>query len=276
MAGFGLDELALFVLLLTAGGLGSGFLAGLFGVGGGLLIVPVLALIFSIMGFDLDTRLHLAVGTSLAMIVPTSVRSVIGHYYRGAVDVDLLGAWARPLLAGVVLGAVVAGSVDGEVLAVVFATAALLMAAYMAFAPPSLKIADTLPHGPANGALAGGIGLLSVMIGVGGGTLGTIAMTLFGKPIHAAVGTSSGLGALIAIPGTAGFVIGGLAASSKLPPFSLGYVSLPALLVIVPCTIFAAPYGVRAAHALSARHLKRAYAAYLTVMSLRMIAEIFA
>lgn len=248
--------LAYAAALLLTGALG-GFVAGLLGVGGGIVIVPVLFHIFTLLGIDDDVKMHLAVGTSLSTIILTSAMSVRAHWRRGAVDMTLLKRWG----VGIFLG---------PVLMAVFGIMALIVSFHMAFSKPSWRIADKLPGGIAEQAMATGIGGISAMMGIGGGTLSVPTLSLFGYPIHKAVGTAAAIGFIIGVPGTIGFVLSGLG-DSELPPFSFGYVSLLGLALITPTSILMAPVGAWAAHALPVRGLKLAFAAFLFVTSLRML-----
>ncbi|QIG47357.1 sulfite exporter TauE/SafE family protein [Nordella sp. HKS 07] len=259
--------------LLFTGALG-GFVAGLLGVGGGIVIVPVLFYIFTLLGIDEDVKMHLAVGTSLSTIIFTSAMSVRSHWRRGAVDRDMLKRWGIAIFAGVVAGTLLAAQVKGPVLMAVFGAVALLVSLHMAFSKPSWRLADKLPGGVIEQAMASGIGAVSAMMGIGGGTLSVPTLSLFGYPIHKAVGTAAAIGFIIGVPGTIGFVLSGLG-ESDLPPFSFGYVSLIGLALITPTSILMAPVGAWAAHALPVRGLKLAFAAFLFVTGLRMLWTVF-
>lgn len=259
--------------LLFTGALG-GFVAGLLGVGGGIVIVPVLFYIFTLLGIDEDVKMHLAVGTSLSTIIFTSAMSVRSHWRRCAVDTAMLRRWGIAIFAGVVAGTLLAAQVKGPVLMAVFGAVALLVSLHMAFSKPSWRIADKLPGGVIEQAMASGIGAVSAMMGIGGGTLSVPTLSLFGYPIHKAVGTAAAIGFIIGVPGTVGFVLSGLG-ESDLPPFSFGYVSLLGLALIVPTSILMAPVGAWAAHALPVRGLKLAFAAFLFVTGLRMLWAVF-
>lgn len=264
------DLLPLAVLLLATGAV-AGLAAGLLGVGGGIVIVPVLFHLFSQQGIDPAVRMHLAVGTSLATIVVTAWRSVRSHHARGAVDVALLRSWVAPVLLGALAGSALAGFVGGPALARVFATVALAVALHMAFGRESWRLAPQLPRRAGRVALGAGIGFLSLLMGLGGGTLGVPVLTLFGVPIHRAVGTAAGLGLVIGLPGALAFAASGWGASG-LPPFSLGYVNGLGFALIVPATWLAAPVGARLAHGAPQRTLRRLFALFLVATSLRMFA----
>jgi len=261
--------LALFAggILLT--GVIAGILAGLLGVGGGIVIVPVLFNIFLFLGIDEAVRMHLAVGTSLATIIPTSVMSARAHYRRGGIDVDLLKSWGPAIFVGVLAGTVLGGNVRGEVLTAVFAVIALLVAANMAFREEGMIVAETLPKGPARVGMGLGVGVFSVMMGIGGGTLTVPLLTAFNYPIRRAVGTASAIGFIIGVPGAIGFVVAGMGAAN-LPPLSLGYANLIGFALIVPATMMMAPIGARIAHTIKPRTLRLAFAFFLLVTSVRM------
>lgn len=269
LAGYSPAELVLFAAGLLATGIVAGLIAGLLGVGGGIVIVPVLFHVFTMLGIDESVRMHLAVGTSLATIIPTSIRSVRAHHKKGAVDWSIIKAWALPMLIGVAVGTALAAYVTGTALTAVFASVALLVAFNMAFGREEWRLGSQLPGKAAQGSIASVIGGLSAMMGIGGGTFGVSVMTLYGRPIHQAVATSAGLGLLISVPGTIGFIIGGWNAEG-LPPASVGYVNLIGFALIVPATILAAPWGANLAHAISRVTLARAFACFLLITSLRM------
>lgn len=259
-------------LLLLAGAL-AGLLAGLLGVGGGIVIVPALYHIFSYLEIDSSVRMHLAVGTSLATIIPTSIRSVRAHHARGSFDRDLFRAWVPGIIVGVVLGTWLANLADVGVLTLVFATVALLVSIYMALGNPTWRLADGLPGNPGNSLVAATIGAISAMMGIGGGTLSVPVLNLYGVRIHRSVGTAAGFGLVIAIPGTLGFIAGGWN-SPMLPEFSIGYVNWLGFLLIVPAMISTVPAGAKLAHSLSQTGLRRAFALFLGVTAIRMFYDI--
>jgi uncharacterized membrane protein YfcA len=273
LAGYSLVQLALLVAGLALTGVVAGVLAGLLGVGGGIVIVPVLYHVFSGLGIDEAVRMHLAVGTSLATIVVTSMRSIRAHHQKGAVDTELLRRLAPPIIIGVLLGSLIAGGVEGGALMLVFATVALIVAVHMALGREDWRIADHFPTGVPRAAIGAVIGLISVLMGIGGGTLGVPILSLYNIPIHRAVGTATGFGLIIAVPGTLAMMMNGWGAPG-LPPFSLGYVNLIGFALIVPTTILAAPWGAQIAHAISRPALRRAFAAFLAFTSLRMFLDL--
>ena len=262
--------LAALSVALLATGVIAGVLAGLLGVGGGIVIVPVLFQMFSFLDIDPSVRMHLAVGTSLATIIPTSIVSARAHHRRGAVDFDLLKSWGPAVLVGVLIGTAVGGYVKGQVLTGVFAVVALAVAANMAFRPEGSTVSDHLPGGVWKHAIGVVIGVFSAMMGIGGGTLSVPILGAFSYPIRRAVGTAAAIGLIIAIPGTAGFVLAGLDVPAR-PPASLGYVNLIGFALIVPTTMLAAPFGAKIAHTINPGLLRKAFALFLFLTSLRMI-----
>ncbi len=266
-------DLLIFGIALLATGAFAGIIAGLLGVGGGIVIVPVLFHIFTILEIDDTIKMHLAVGTSLATIIPTSLRSLQSHMKREAVDLDLLKRWALPLLGGVIAGSILAGIIDGAMLTAIFAVIALVVSINMAFGRSNTSSKNSIPKGIGETAIASFIGLFSTLMGIGGGTLGVPIMNLFGFPIHRAVATASGLGVLISIPGAIGFIIAGWGVELR-PPFSLGYISLVGFFLIIPATILTVPFGVELAHKVSTKILSRLFSLFLALTALRMFGDI--
>ena len=266
-------ELLPLALLLFATGAVAGLVAGLLGVGGGIVIVPVLFHVFSQLGIEPAVRMHLAVGTSLATIVVTAWRSARSHRARGAVDDTLLRSWLVPVLVGVLAGSAAARVASGAALTAVFACVALAVALHMAFGRESWRLGEALPGGAGRFALGGGVGFFSLLMGLGGGTLSVPVLTLFGVAIHRAVGTASALGMVIAVPGALAFAANGWTAPD-LPPYSLGYVNLLGFALIVPATVLCAPLGARLAHAAPVPILRRLFALFLAATSLRMFASL--
>ncbi len=272
MIGHSLTELAFLAAALAAAGALTGVLAGLFGVGGGALIVPVLYELFRILGVPEETRMPLCVGTSLAIIIPTSLRSFRAHHARGAVDMEILRAWALPTLIGVLAGSALARFAPPSVFKIVFVVVAGLSATRL-IGNFKWKLGDDVPKGPGLRVFGLLNGTLSALMGIGGGQLATMFMTFYGRTIHQAVATSSGVGVLISIPGAIGYVLAGLD-KPDLPPLSLGFVSLLGLAAFAPVSVLTAPLGVRIAHALTKRKLELAFGIFLLLVSLRFLASI--
>ncbi len=262
-------DLIPFAIALLATGLVAGVLAGLLGVGGGIVIVPVLYHVFAVLGIDESIRMHLAVGTSLATIIPTTVRSMLAHAEHGAVDFKVLRAWVPGILIGVLAGAFIAGMVSGETLTLIFAVFVLLFAANLAFVDERWTLGDAVPVRLGGTAFAATMGALSTLMGIGGGTMGVTMLTLFAMPIHRAVATAAGFGMVIALPGALSYVVNGWGVDA-LPPGSIGYVNLIGFALIVPATVLTAPLGVRWAHNMDRAVLRRVFAIFLALTSARM------
>ncbi|MFN4088694.1 MAG: sulfite exporter TauE/SafE family protein [Alphaproteobacteria bacterium] len=255
------------ILALT--GVVAGVLAGLLGVGGGIVIVPVLFQMFALIDVPDAIRMHLSVGTSLTTIVATSAISTRAHNRRGAVDWALLRAWWVWILLGTVAGTAVAGYVRSAVLIGVFAVVALLVALFMATTRPDFRLREGLPRGVGRAVSGAVMGGLSAMMGIGGGTLGVPFMAACGYPVHRAVGTAAAIGFIIAVPATLGFMLAGWG-DEALPELSVGFVSILGVVLITPLSTVAAPWGVRLAHAASPLTLRRLFAVFLLLTSARM------
>ena len=262
-----------FAAAMIVAGLLGGFIAGLLGVGGGIVIVPVLYFVLGGMGVDDSVRMKIAVATSLATIVFTSLASARSHYRKGAVDFDLIKAWALPIFLGVVTGTLIAAYVPGKVLTAVFAVTALLVAINMTLRASSPALASDFPHPAVKAGSGYLVGIISAMMGIGGGTLSVPILTAFNYDIRRAVGTASALGFVIAIPGTIGYVLAGWGAPG-LPAGSVGYLNLFALVALIPLTMLIAPLGARTAHAIPKHILSYAFAAFLFATSVRMLMDL--
>lgn len=259
-----LSDLALLLAGLAGAGVFAGLVAGLFGVGGGTVIVPTLFWAFALFGFDGPASLHVAIGTSLATIITTSLRSVAAHRTHGAVDEAVLSGFLPWIAVGALIGAGLAGVADRAVLGVIYGGMAVLLAAYMALGREDWRLMDAVPTGAARAGTGTVLGAVSALMGIGGGAFGSAVMTLAGRPIHQAVATASGFGVAIAIPATAGFVVAGLGADGR-PPLSFGYVNVPGFVILGLLTGWVAPLGARLAHRLPRQLLRRAFGAYLAV-----------
>jgi uncharacterized membrane protein YfcA len=255
---------------MLAAGLFAGFCAGMFGIGGGFVVVPAMLLVLPLLGGAKAEYAHVAVGTSAATIIVASLRSVTAHAKRSAVDFDILKTWAPWLIIGDAFGVALAGHVDGRGLLLIFAIGVLLMS--VNFLVPKLSemvISDQMPSGLAMVAIASPLGAFSSLLGIGGGTIAITVMTWCSRTIHGAIATASGIGALIAVPTAIGFAIIGFG-HPGLPWGSIGYVNLPAAVAISSMSILTAPLGVAAAHRLPSAPLKRVFGGYLVVISLFM------
>lgn len=261
-------ELAPFVAAMAAAGVVAGLLAGVFGIGGGAVLVPVFYQVFGLIEIDEAVRMHLAVGSSLAIIVPTSIRSFTAHKARGAVDMDVLKSFVIAVPIGVVLASLTAAYISSEGLRAIFAAIMILVGVRLLFNRESWRLGAELPGNPARPLVGVVIGYLSTLMGIGGGILNNTFMTLFGRPMHQAVATSAGVGVLIAIPGTLGYIWAGWG-NPLLPIASTGFVNWIAVALIIPITLVVAPYGVRIAHWMQKRHLEIAFGIFCLLISAR-------
>jgi uncharacterized membrane protein YfcA len=278
VAGLDVSELIELAFLLVAVGALSGFLAGVFGIGGGAILVPVFYECFRLAGVPLEVRMPLCIGTSLAIIIPTSIRSYRAHRARGAVDMEILKSWWLPILTGVIAGSVTARYAPERLFKIVFVIVAWSAAARLLLARETWKLGDDLPKGPLMKAYGFLVGLLSTLMGIGGGLFSNLLMTFYGRPIHQAVATSSALAVLISIPGALGYVYAGWPAAAHYPevaalqlPFALGYVSLIGAVLVMPTSMLTAGLGVRVAHAMSKRTLEIAFGCYLFIVGSRFV-----
>ena len=274
ISGIPLSELAWLAAAIVAGGVVAGFLAGLFGIGGGAIIVPVLYEVFRVIGVPDEVRMQLCIGTSLAIIIPTTVRSFVAHRARGAVMPDVLRIWMVPMVVGVGIGSVLATFAPQSVFKIAFVILAAIIAARLLFAGDRWQLGNELPGRAGMIAYGLGIGLAGSLMGVSGGSMSTMVLTLYGKPIHAAVGTAAGLGVPLTIAGTIGYVLAGLPHQALLPPLSLGFVSLIGVALMAPVSSWIAIFGVRAAHALPRRQLEIAFGIFLLLVSVRFVVSL--
>jgi uncharacterized membrane protein YfcA len=275
IVGVPLSELLWLALAIIVGGVITGLLAGLFGIGGGAVIVPVLYEVFRILDVPDAVRMQLCVGTSLAIIVPTTIQSYLTHRAKGLVVPGVLRLWALPAVIGVVCGAAIAYFAPAAVFKIAFVVIATFIATKFLFAGDRWNLGTDLPGAVPMRLYGFIIGLTSSLMGVSGGSLSNIALTLYGKSIHQAVATSAGLGVPITIVGTLGYVLAGWHDRALLPPFSLGFVSLIGVVIMAPVSSFAAPYGARLAHRLSRRTLEIAFSVFLLLISARFLISIF-
>ena len=274
MLGVPLSEIAWLAVGIVVGGVVTGIMAGLFGIGGGAVIVPVLYEIFRVLGVPDDVRMQLCVGTSLAIIVPTNIRSYLTHRAKGAVDHRVVKLWTLPALAGIAIGSIVAAFAPPAVFRLAFVVIAAVIAFKLLFGRDSWRLADDFPGQPAMSGFGLLVGLSSSLMGVSGGSVANMIQTLYGRTIHQAVATSAALGVPISIAGTIGYALAGLPHQAQLPPLSIGFVSLLGLVVMAPVSSLIAPYGARLAHALPRRQLEIGFAIFLLVASARFVASL--
>lgn len=274
MGSYSPEFLMLLALGLVFTGAVAGVLAGLLGVGGGIVIVPVLVIMFDILNISDSIAMHLAVATSLATIIPTSFSSARAHRKKGNVDTDLIKAWAPVIFIGAAIGGVLSKFLDSSFLTMVFGFVALAVAINMVL-PKKIVLGETLPQGIiGRGAMPSSIGLFSSLMGIGGGTLSVPALTAFSFPVHRAVGTAAAFGLVIAIPAVLGFIWAGLGTEGR-PPLSLGYVNIPAAILIFSVSFFTAPLGSKLAHSLNPQRLRLAFALFLFLSAARMLWSVF-
>jgi uncharacterized membrane protein YfcA len=268
------SELLWLAIAIVAAGVATGILAGLFGIGGGAVIVPVLYEVFGMLGVGDEVRMQLCVGTSLAIIVPTTIRSYLAHRAKGAVLEQVVRAWAVPAVVGVAVGSIIAALAPSAVLKLAFVAVAAFVGAKFLFGRDTWRIASALPGRAAMAIYGLLVGLSSSLMGVSGGSVSNIVQTLHGTPIHNAVATSAGLGVPITIAGTLGYMLAGLPHQALVPPLSIGYVSLIGVAIMAPVSSLTAPYGARLAHVMPRRRLEIAFGLFLLLVSARFIASL--
>jgi len=273
MLGVPSSELLWLGLAVIAAGLLTGILAGLFGVGGGAVIVPVLYEVFRVLDVPPDVRMQLCVGSSLAIIVPTTVRSYFAHRAMGAVIPQVMRLWSPPAVLGVVVGSLVAAWAPGGLFKISFVMFAAFVSAKM-FVGRNWSLGANLPGRPTQRVFGFLTGLVSSLVGVSGGSISNALLTLYGIPIHQAVATSAGIGVPITIVGSVGYILAGWRFIPVLPPLSLGFISLIGMALMAPVSSLTAPYGARMAHRLSNRQLEIAFGVFLILASLRFIASL--
>ncbi|HVH75494.1 MAG TPA: sulfite exporter TauE/SafE family protein [Stellaceae bacterium] len=270
-----LGELVALAGGIVVAGILTGILAGLFGIGGGAIIVPVLYELFLLFGVPETVRMQLCVGTSLAIIVPTTIRSYRAHKARGFVISEVMQSWTIPSMAGVALGSIIAAFAPGGVFEAAFIVFAVSMASKLLFAGESWNIGDELPGRGLMRLYGFLIGLGSSLMGIAGGSLVALVLTLYRKPIHNAVATAAGVGVPITLAGTLGYALAGLPRQSLMPPFSVGFVSAIGVLLIAPISSWVAPFGARLAHAMPRRRLEISFGFFLLAAAARFIASFF-
>lgn len=261
-----------FAIGLALTGALSGVMAGLLGIGGGIIMVPAMVLAYQLLGYDPAVNMHVAVGTSLAVIIPTGLRSARSHATRGAVEGTILRRWGVWIVLASLLGGLTAAFYSAAALKIIFGVMALFIALNMAL-PVQRKLMESLADVPmVNRLSAAVIGYISALMGIGGGSLTVPTLVAFGAPMHTAVGTSSALGVMLAIPAAFGFIVSGWGITGA-PPLSLGFINIPSLVLIGGLATLTAPLGVSLAHRLDARLLRTVFAAFLILVGSRMILQ---
>jgi uncharacterized membrane protein YfcA len=262
----------LFVLLAI--GAFAGVLAGLLGVGGGIVLVPAYFYLFSSLGYGGEYVMQLSLGTSLATIVVTSMRSLQSHNRKGAVDWDILKIWGIGIAIGAIAGGFTASTLRSDVLQAIFGVLGMLVGWYLGFGKQSWQIAAELPRGLMHAILSPLLGFLSVLMGIGGGSLGVPLMSLHSVAIHRAVATAAGFGLAISIPALPGFLSIDIPAELR-PPLTVGAINLPAFAITIAMTLITTPYGAKLAHSMDPKPLKRIFAVFLTLVALNMLRKAF-
>ncbi|MEQ5789204.1 sulfite exporter TauE/SafE family protein [Erythrobacter sp. NFXS35] len=263
------SEIAVLSAAMVAAGALGGLTAGILGVGGGIIIVPILYQVYSFIGIDPDIRMHLAVGTSLATIIPTSISSARAHFKRDGVDRRILVTWSPWVVVGVGIGSVVAQWVPSQLLGSVFAVAATIVALNLALRSETAPLFSRPPQGYARAISGAAVGTVSTMMGIGGGTFMVPLLSACSLPIKRAVGTAAAIGLVISVPGTVGFILGGVDVPNR-PAFSFGYVNLVGFALLAPMSILMAPVGARIAHAISPTTLRVLFCAFLLASAARI------
>ena len=267
------QELLVYFLGLLITGVVGGLIAGLFGVGGGIVIVPILFWIFTSLNFPNEILMHMAIGSSLATIIPTSISSARAHYHRGSIEIDIIKKWAPGIFLGAIIGGLSGKYFSVNELKYLFASIAFLVALNMFFKEP-LRLGNNFPKSRLlNIIMSSLIGLVSSLMGVGAGTLGVPALVALSVPIHKAIGTAAALGLFIAVPATLGLAFSGFNIPNR-PPMSIGYVNLIAFFIMFPLTVFFAPVGVKLAHRINQRALKSIFGVFLIITSIKMLSSI--
>jgi uncharacterized membrane protein YfcA len=258
-----------FILLYIAAGSIAGFLAGLLGVGGGVVIIPILMFIFAAQHFPADHMIHIAVGTSLASIMFTSVSSLRVHHEHKAVNWGIVKSITPGILLGTLIGTFIAAKIPAGLLKAFFIVFLFYVATQLLLNIRP-KPARQLPGTGGMIAAGGFIGFVSSFVGIGGGAMSVPFMTWSNVKMHNAIGTSAAIGFPIAVAGTVGYVLNGRSASD-LPDWCFGFVHLPSLAGLVVASVLLAPFGARAAHKLPVETLKKIFAAFLYIIGIKML-----
>lgn len=261
-----------FALGLALTGAVSGVMAGLLGIGGGIIMVPAMVLAYQLLGYNPEVIMHVAVGTSLAVIIPTGLRSAMSHEKHGAVDRDIVRRWGPWIVVASLLGGLMAGLYSAAALKIIFGVMALFIALNMVL-PVQRKMMQSVAGVPmVNRISAAVIGYISALMGIGGGSLTVPTLVAFGTSMHTAVGTSAALGVILAVPAAIGFIVSGWTAVGT-PPLSLGFINIPSLVLIGGLATLTAPLGVALAHRMNAKLLKIVFAVFLVSVGVRMILQ---
>jgi uncharacterized membrane protein YfcA len=267
--GIPVGELALLAGAILIAGIVSGLMSGLFGIGGSTVIIPVVFEIFRLLEVPDDVRMQLSIGTALAVATPTTLRAFFTHRAKGAVLMEPLKIWVIPAAVGVLLGGYIAYVAPAEVFKIAFMLFTIFMSLRFLLGRDDWRVGDKLPGTPVMAVAGFSFGTLATLVGVAGGSFSTLFLTLYGTAFHTAVATSTGLGVIIGVPATIGYMIAGWPYMAVLPPLSVGFVSILGALLIAPASVLAAPYGARLAHRLSKRKLEIGFGLFLMCVALR-------
>lgn len=257
------------VMLAVIGGF-AGVLAGLLGVGGGIVLVPAFFYAFQTLGYGGAQLMQLCLATSLATIIVTSVRSVLSHNRKGAVDWEILRSWGPGIAVGAIIGVIAASALRSTTLQALFGVLALVIGFYLGLGKQHWRLGEAMPKGLRRLTLSPMVGFLSVLMGIGGGSFGVPLMSLYNTPIHRAVATAAGFGVIIAVPSVIGFLFLPIDPAAR-PPLTVGAVNLVAFCIVIAMTLITAPWGVRLAHAMDPKPLKRVFAVFLVLVALNML-----
>jgi uncharacterized membrane protein YfcA len=267
--------LTILIVIFLSTGLISGFLAGLLGVGGGIIIVPVSYFVLISLGYSIEVVMHVSVATSLSIILFTSISSIRSHLKLGNVDIQVIKKWFAGIMIGSFFGSYVASKINGEILVIIFSSLAFVISINMFFQKNIKVISKDIPKSSfMNSLISGCIGFLSVLIGIGGGSFSVPTLSIFSKKMHKAVGTSAVLGLFIALPGTISYIYLGLGVKN-LPPYSFGYVNILILVLVASTSIFTANLGAKTSSKIHKDKLKKIFAIFLLFTCISLVIEHF-
>lgn len=264
-----IDYVPMALFLMTMGAV-AGFFSGLLGIGGGLVLVPGLYFGLAAMGYEETHLMHVAIGTSLAAILPTGFSSARAHYKRGAVAMDIFRAIAPGTMIGSIAGVVTAGHVTGAGLQLVFGGAVLLVAALMFVDPARFRLMKDVPGQPLIFFIGVFVGILAALMGIAGALLCVPFLVMCGVAMHRAVGTSSAIGLTVSFPAAVGFIFIGMAQDTGIP-LTLGYVNMLAFALIIPLSVMVAPWGAKVAHSMDVGRLRKVFACFMVIIAAKML-----
>jgi len=267
-----MEALIAIPILLILGAI-AGLMAGLLGIGGGVVLVPGLYYILINLGYE-QNAMHVAVGTSLLTIIFTGTSSALSHYKKNAVDTKLLKSFIPGVIFGVLIGSVLADIFSSTILKIIFATSQITLGSYMLFKSGNITISKNMPKPLLTSIISASNSCLATLMGIGGGVMNVLFMNMCNVNMHKAVATSAAIGPFIAIIGAAGFLIIGLD-QTNLPPYNIGYLNMPAFLCIISASMLTAPLGAKIAHSVSVTTLKRYFSVFLLCVSAKMLMEVF-